>query len=134
MVFLDHDEACDCDDAFFPMVARAQENAELLPVRQRSQGGRVTIPEVSREELLEAVEKFDRELRDSQEFAGWENKLNYRYAIDYEGRRYPVKTIISLATNVPHWPAPGSADTELGVLMEPEVCHGETEVYTGVQA
>ena len=32
------------------------------------------------------------------------------------------------------WPAPGSADTELSVLMEPEVCHGETEVYTGVQA
>ena len=32
------------------------------------------------------------------------------------------------------WPAPGSADTELGVLMEPEVSHGETEVYTRVQA
>ena len=32
------------------------------------------------------------------------------------------------------WPAPGSADTELGVLMEPEVCHGKTEVYTRVQA
>jgi hypothetical protein len=32
------------------------------------------------------------------------------------------------------WPAAGSADTELGVLMEPEVCHGETEVYTRVQA
>ena len=32
------------------------------------------------------------------------------------------------------WPAPGSADTELGVLMEPEVRHGETEVYTRVQA
>jgi hypothetical protein len=32
------------------------------------------------------------------------------------------------------WPAPGSADTELGVLMEPEVCDGATEVYTGVQA
>ena len=32
------------------------------------------------------------------------------------------------------WPAPGSADTELGVLMEPEVDHGETEVYTRVQA
>ena len=27
------------------------------------------------------------------------------------------------------WPAPGSEDTELGVLMEPEVCHGATEVY-----
>ena len=32
------------------------------------------------------------------------------------------------------WPAPGSEDTELGVLMEPEVGYGETEVYTGVQA
>ena len=32
------------------------------------------------------------------------------------------------------WPAPGSEDTELGVLMEPEVDHGETEVYTRVQA
>jgi hypothetical protein len=36
--------------------------------------------------------------------------------------------------SITNWPAPGSADTELGVLMEPEVCHGETEVYTRVQA
>jgi hypothetical protein len=34
----------------------------------------------------------------------------------------------------PFWPAPGSADTELGVFMGPEVSHGETEVYTRVQA
>jgi len=33
-----------------------------------------------------------------------------------------------------YWPAPGSEDTELGVLMEPEVGHGETEIYAGVQA
>jgi hypothetical protein len=32
------------------------------------------------------------------------------------------------------WPAPGSEDTELGVFMELEVGHGETEVYPGVQA
>jgi hypothetical protein len=38
------------------------------------------------------------------------------------------------AENSLEWPAPGFADTELGVLMELEVCHGETEVYTGVQA
>ena len=31
------------------------------------------------------------------------------------------------------WPAPGSEDTELGVLMEPEVRHGAAEVYTRVQ-
>ena len=32
------------------------------------------------------------------------------------------------------WPAPGSEDTELGVLMELEVGHGETEVHPGIQA
>jgi len=32
------------------------------------------------------------------------------------------------------WPVPGSEDTELGVFMGPEVSHGETKVYAGVQA
>jgi hypothetical protein len=32
------------------------------------------------------------------------------------------------------WPAAGSTDTELGVFMELEVGHGETEIYAGVQA
>src|SRR5260370_18698347 len=32
------------------------------------------------------------------------------------------------------WPAAGSADTELGVLLEPEVGHGATEVYARIQA
>src|SRR6266478_791796 len=31
------------------------------------------------------------------------------------------------------WPAPGSEDTELGVLMELEVGHGETGVYPRVR-
>ena len=31
------------------------------------------------------------------------------------------------------WPAPGSEDSELGLLMELKVGHGETEVYEGVQ-
>ena len=33
-----------------------------------------------------------------------------------------------------NWPAPGSEDTELGVLMEAEVGHGETEIYARIQA
>jgi hypothetical protein len=32
------------------------------------------------------------------------------------------------------WPAPGFEDIELGVFMGPEVSHGETKVYAGVQA
>jgi hypothetical protein len=39
-----------------------------------------------------------------------------------------------IATKRKNWPAPGSEDIELGVLMEPEVRHGEAEVYAGVQA
>jgi galactonate dehydratase len=34
---------------------------------------------------------------------------------------------------IAEWPAAGFEDTELGVLMEPEVCHGATEVYARVQ-
>jgi HD superfamily phosphohydrolase len=41
---------------------------------------------------------------------------------------------LSLYGEIGGWPAPGSEDTELGVLMELEVGHGKTEVYAGVQA
>jgi hypothetical protein len=34
-----------------------------------------------------------------------------------------------IAQTASPWPAPGSEDTELGVLMEPEVRHGEAEVH-----
>jgi hypothetical protein len=33
-----------------------------------------------------------------------------------------------------YWPAPGSEDTKFGVTMGPEVGHGASEVYAGVQA
>jgi hypothetical protein len=36
-------------------------------------------------------------------------------------------------TVVGGWPAPGSEDTELGVFMGPEVSHGATKVYAGIQ-
>jgi dGTPase len=42
--------------------------------------------------------------------------------------------LVALAHDMGHWPAPGSEDTELGVFMGPEVSHGETKVYAGVQA
>ena len=45
-----------------------------------------------------------------------------------------IETDLFLDDGRGKWPAPGSADTELGVLMEREVGHGETDVYAGVQA
>ncbi|HBC29709.1 MAG TPA: hypothetical protein DC024_00475 [Clostridiales bacterium] len=58
----------------------------------------MTIPEKSREQVIEALRKFDRELRNTPQWEGWEEKLNFKYALSYEDRIYPVKEIIRLAT------------------------------------
>jgi predicted HNH restriction endonuclease len=44
--------------------------------------------------------RFDRELRDTSDWAEWEQNRAHRYAIRQEGRRYPVKQIISMATGM----------------------------------
>jgi hypothetical protein len=44
--------------------------------------------------------------------------------------RPPIESVV---TNE-DWPVPGLEDTELGVFMEPEVGHGTTTAYSGVQA
>jgi hypothetical protein len=51
----------------------------------------------------------------------WRNPSTHDYTLDFD-------------EDEALWPAPGSEDTELGVLMELEVGHGETEVYPRVQA
>ena len=58
------------------------------------------IPETTRETILDAMRRFDHELRNTPEWSNWEQKANYRYAINHEGRHYPVKQIISMATSI----------------------------------
>jgi hypothetical protein len=41
---------------------------------------------------------------------------------------------ITIRVDAISWPAPGSEDTELGVLIEPEVGHGAAKIYAGIQA
>jgi hypothetical protein len=57
---------------------------------------------------------------------------------DSELRKHYGTIIGSIASShhwpIEEWPAPGSEDTALGVLMEPEVGHGASEIYTRVQA
>ena len=55
------------------------------------------------------------------------------------GWRAPSKKLMMglptiLILKLQQWPAPGFEDTDLGVLMEPEVSHGTTEVYARIQA
>ena len=56
------------------------------------------IPDVSRTKLLQAIEEYDTSLRDTLEWANWESKDTYKYAIVHDGKRYPVKQIIRMAT------------------------------------
>jgi predicted HNH restriction endonuclease len=59
------------------------------------------IPNVPAEALRDAMGQFDRQLRGAPEWADWEQNRAYRYAIEQEGQRYPVKQIISIATGMP---------------------------------
>ena len=55
---------------------------------------------VATEALADAMARFDRDFRDATEWASWEQNKAYLYAIEHDGRRYPVKQIISMATGM----------------------------------
>jgi MoxR-like ATPase len=61
----------------------------------------MTIPKISKERLQAAFEEFDRTLRASDEWRGWEDDKNHKYALIEKGQKYPVKKVISIATGVP---------------------------------
>lgn len=57
--------------------------------------------DTSYEALVEAMARFDRDLRDARDWQNWTEDQRRKYAILHNGRRYPVKQIISMATGVP---------------------------------
>ena len=59
------------------------------------------IPKTTPEEIVKAMKRFDQELRETADWSGWEQKGYNKYAIQYNDRLYPVKKIISLATDTP---------------------------------
>ncbi len=59
------------------------------------------LPEKSHDEILKAIDQFDKDFRNRKDWLNWEKNENQFYAIEYNNRRYPVKKIISLATGVP---------------------------------
>lgn len=61
----------------------------------------MAIPQVEVQKIIEAMRQFDREVRDTAEWKDWEANKAQIYAIEYEGRRYPPKKIISFAIGAP---------------------------------
>jgi hypothetical protein len=69
------------------------------------------IPDVPQSRLFEAMAEFDQTLREHAEWRDWENNLAYRYAIDRDGKRYPPKKIVSLASGAPVSAFSGGVET-----------------------
>lgn len=56
------------------------------------------IPPVPRSALVMAIEVFDREQRRRPEWRGWERQSTLRLALRHDGRLYPIKEIVRMAT------------------------------------
>src|SRR5476649_2674936 len=56
------------------------------------------IKPVSAEQIEQAAEEFDRDLRSTSGWENWQHKGNQRYALKWRNKLYPPKTIIALAT------------------------------------
>jgi 5-methylcytosine-specific restriction protein B len=59
------------------------------------------LPDISRDVLLDAIRRYDTEFRDDPAQQGWESHGNQKFAIEHDGKLYPVKKVVSLATEVP---------------------------------
>lgn len=54
--------------------------------------------ETTRDQILAALAQFDRGLRPTPKWNGWEQRKAQKFAIEHEHKAYPPKQIISLAT------------------------------------
>ena len=56
---------------------------------------------VSIQEVLRAMRDFDAQYMDTNDYDSWLEKGTYKYAVQHDGKLYPCKYILSLATGVP---------------------------------
>ncbi|WP_129127081.1 HNH endonuclease [Geomonas oryzae] len=52
-------------------------------------------------QLESAMEEFDRNMRGTKEWSAWTENSSYKFAIFKNGKIYPVKQIVSMATGLP---------------------------------
>jgi len=53
---------------------------------------------ITREQVLGALRQFDSAYRDTNDYDGWLDKRTYKYAVRHDGRLYPCKHILSVAS------------------------------------
>ncbi|MEE4224188.1 HNH endonuclease signature motif containing protein [Pseudomonas viridiflava] len=60
----------------------------------------MAIPAVEKKAIERALKKFDSEFRTQPEWAAWESNKSHKFAILVDGKLYPAKKIVSLATSM----------------------------------
>jgi hypothetical protein len=60
----------------------------------------MVLPRVRRENILEAIHEFDTALLPTDEWCTWESKASQVWALLHDGKRYPPKKIVSIATGL----------------------------------
>ena len=58
----------------------------------------MALPSVAADAISSAMDRFDNDLRTSPQWTNWEDNQSHRYAIKKDGKLYPVKQIVSMAT------------------------------------
>jgi hypothetical protein len=61
----------------------------------------MTIGPCTTDDVQNAMQRFDLEMRDTPEWRQWEDDKNNKFAFVSNGRRYPMKEVISIATGTP---------------------------------
>jgi hypothetical protein len=84
----------------------------------------MTLPSVPATAIVSALDEFDDQLRSATEWQNWEANGNYEHALVRDGKRYPVKQIVSMATGMPKTEFGGGAEAntylqKLGFTIEP---------------
>ncbi len=74
------------------------------------------LPPVSSERIDEALAQFDRDDRPLPTWQGWEERESYKYALSKNGKFYPPKQIVALATGIPN--AEFSGGTEANTYLQ----------------
>jgi hypothetical protein len=57
------------------------------------------LPPVPAEAIKSAMARFDAELRTTAAWANWQNDRRHKFAINDNGKLYPVKQVVVMATN-----------------------------------
>jgi 5-methylcytosine-specific restriction enzyme A len=61
----------------------------------------MNLPPLTPNAVLDAMDVFDREIRGGAAWKAWTENNAHRYAIEHDGKLYPVKKIASIASGVP---------------------------------